>query len=115
MTTPVPVTFKPTAMLALYDDKGKTRATLDDGEINFENSAGKLSAQLGNSTVMVAGDGNSGAVMAPGIVGAFDEQGFSATLGVANLQTPRTGETQKRSAASLVLFDKDKNVIWKAP
>jgi hypothetical protein len=29
--------------------------------------------------------------------------------------TPRTGETHKTSAASLVLFDKDKNVIWKAP
>jgi hypothetical protein len=44
-----------------------------------------------------------------------DDQGFEATLGTQELVTPRTGETHKTSAASLVLFDKDKNVIWKAP
>ncbi len=38
-----------------------------------------------------------------------------ATLGRSALVTPRTGETQMRSAASLVMFDKNKNVIWKAP
>jgi hypothetical protein len=48
-------------------------------------------------------------------VGLFDENGFEAELGRTDLVTPRTGETQKRSAASLVLFGKDKNVIWKAP
>jgi hypothetical protein len=45
----------------------------------------------------------------------FDGQGFEAQLGVSDLVTPRTGETRKTSAASLILFDKDKNVIWKAP
>jgi hypothetical protein len=44
-----------------------------------------------------------------------DADGFAATLGVTDLVTPRTGETHKTSAASLVLFNKDKNVIWKAP
>jgi hypothetical protein len=44
-----------------------------------------------------------------------DDQGFAATLGVKDLVTPRTGETHKTSAASLVMFDKAKNVIWKAP
>lgn len=44
-----------------------------------------------------------------------DDQGFKATLGTADLVTPSTGETHKTSAASLVLFDKDKSVIWKAP
>jgi hypothetical protein len=48
-------------------------------------------------------------------VGLFDEQGYEATLGRRALATPRTGETQMRSAASLVMFDKKKNVIWKAP
>lgn len=44
-----------------------------------------------------------------------DDQGFSADLGVQDLVTPRTGETQKTSAASLILFDKNKSVIWKTP
>jgi hypothetical protein len=44
-----------------------------------------------------------------------DAEGFAATLGATDLVTPRTGEKHKTSAASLVLFDKDKNVIWKAP
>jgi hypothetical protein len=44
-----------------------------------------------------------------------DPQGFSASFGVTDLITPSTGETHKTSAASLVLFDKKKSVIWKAP
>jgi hypothetical protein len=44
-----------------------------------------------------------------------DAQGYSAILGSGGLVTPTTGETHQTSAASLILFDKDKNVIWKAP
>jgi len=44
-----------------------------------------------------------------------DNEGFQTTVGTALLETTRTGETHKTSAASVVLFDKDKNVIWKAP
>jgi hypothetical protein len=45
----------------------------------------------------------------------WDRAGYSAILGNAGLVTPRTGEAHQTSAASLVLFDKEKNVIWKAP
>jgi hypothetical protein len=44
-----------------------------------------------------------------------DEQGYSAALGNTDLVTPRTGETSKTSAASVVLFGKDKKVLWQAP
>ena len=44
-----------------------------------------------------------------------DAQGFQAQLGVSELVTPSTGETHRTSVASLVLFGKDKHVIWKAP
>jgi hypothetical protein len=44
-----------------------------------------------------------------------DKEGFEAKIGVAGLVTPRTGETHTTSAASVVLLDKDKTVIWKAP
>ena len=36
-------------------------------------------------------------------------------IGSIDLETPRTGETHKTSAASVVLFDKDKQVVWQAP
>jgi hypothetical protein len=50
-----------------------------------------------------------------GTVELTDAQGFQSTLGATALVTPKTGETHKTSAASLVMFDKKQNVIWKAP
>ncbi|MBI1955436.1 MAG: hypothetical protein HYS38_03485 [Acidobacteria bacterium] len=44
-----------------------------------------------------------------------DSGGFKTTIGTADLETIQTGETHKTSAASVVLFDKDGKVIWKAP
>ncbi len=44
-----------------------------------------------------------------------DPEGFQTTVGSTNLVTPRTGETHKTSAASLVLFGKDGKVLWSAP
>jgi len=61
------------------------------------------------------GDQTSGLVVGRYSVSLFDEHGFATTLGRAGLVTPRTGETQLTSAASLTMFDKNKTVIWKAP
>ena len=44
-----------------------------------------------------------------------DAQGFETRIGSTDLVTPRTGETHKTSAASVVLFGKDRNVLWSAP
>jgi len=44
-----------------------------------------------------------------------DAQGYTAIVGSSGLVTPHTGESHQTSAASLLLFDKEKNVIWKAP
>jgi hypothetical protein len=49
------------------------------------------------------------------VVGVRDDGGFSAALGRSDLETIRTGETHKTSAASLTLFGKNKKVIWSAP
>jgi hypothetical protein len=38
-----------------------------------------------------------------------------ATLGSASLESSRAGTVEKRSESSLVLFNKDGNVIWSAP
>ena len=44
-----------------------------------------------------------------------DKQGFQTRIGSSALQTLRTGETHKTSAASLVMFGKDGKVLWSAP
>ena len=44
-----------------------------------------------------------------------DSNGFRSVIGMTPLVTPTTGETHKTSAASLVMFDKDGNGIWRAP
>jgi hypothetical protein len=59
--------------------------------------------------------GNLISAIIGGGIKVSDGQGFEATLGTTDLVTPRTGESHKTSAASLVMFDKDENVIWKAP
>jgi hypothetical protein len=86
--------------LHLLDPKGHERTYLDPGSVEVQDfdQNGRTSTNL-----------------KPGSVAVKDSQGFQATLGTQELVTPRTGETHKTSAASLVLFDKDQNVIWKAP
>jgi hypothetical protein len=107
---PVPVTYNPRPMLSLYDEKGQATGMLDDDSITFV----KSHVLLGNG-VLLMGDQTAAVVVSPYNVGLSDEQGFQATLGRTSLVTPRTGEKQMTSAASLVMFDKNKNVIWKAP
>ncbi len=113
--------------LALYDSQGQERGTfLADNSgayIRLSDSNGSTKTLLRESVVSVF-DGFLGAVntgdktsvsMLPGQVTVIDNQGFQATMGIRELVTPRTGETHKTSAASLILLAKDGNVIWKAP
>jgi hypothetical protein len=44
-----------------------------------------------------------------------DIEGFETSIGITDLVTPHTGESHKTSAASLVMFDKEKKVLWRAP
>jgi hypothetical protein len=44
-----------------------------------------------------------------------DAQGYSSVVGSAVLVKPSTGESRHAPAASLVLFNKENRVIWKAP
>jgi hypothetical protein len=57
----------------------------------------------------------AGVSLTPDSVTVTDDAGFEAVVGTEDLVTPTTGETHKRSAASLVLLDKNKTVIWNAP
>jgi hypothetical protein len=87
----------------INDGQGRGRGTFqahDDGALlSLSDAKGYLKAALG-----------------PGYLDVSDDEGFEAALGTqSGLVTTRTGETHKTSAASLLLFDKNKNVIWKAP
>jgi len=42
-------------------------------------------------------------------------QGYSIAVGGTELVTPSTGTTTKRSTASIVMFDREKHVVWEAP
>lgn len=44
-----------------------------------------------------------------------DRDGFMAQLGFAELLTPKTGTKSQTSAASIILFDQGKKVLWSAP
>jgi hypothetical protein len=48
-------------------------------------------------------------------VSVTDKEGYSADLGRTDLVVPKTGKKEQTPTASLVLFNKDKNVLWSAP
>jgi len=127
-TKNLPVTFSPSPTLTLYDLKGKTRIYLDgDGNIKAGfisvgdsqgNTLGSLSAiaNYGAGLSLSNGQGEQRLLLEPGHLELSDDAGFKSSLGVTkDIVTVRTGETHQTSAASLILFDKEQNVIWKAP
>jgi hypothetical protein len=117
-TEKVPVTAGPSPTLFFYDQKGELKAAFDDGDVAFYEPKGGdgLHSLFGHGFLALLGDSrNAGTFLTPYNLEVVDDQGFYAQLGIAALETPGTGETHKTSAASLVLFNKNKNVIWRAP
>ena len=88
--------------LALYDTAGKPRAGLRVGakgpELALFDAAGKPRAWLTEDSLHLE-----------------DAQQFRAVVGVTGLKTIETGERHTTSAAAVTLFDKDGEVIWRAP
>lgn len=100
--------FTDAPSLQLYDPQGKVQAALgvttDGPGLALTDANGKAQSLL-----------EAGSLKVWGSLNVFDGEGFQTTIGSADLTTPRTGETHKTSAASVVLFDKEKKVLWKAP
>jgi hypothetical protein len=92
--------------LALYDASEKVRARLgawpEGPGLKLYDANGKPRAGLA-----VTSDGPT--------LGLNDATGFKTRIGVTGLVTPATGETHTTSAASIVLFGKDRKVLWSAP
>jgi len=117
--------------LELYDAEGKARTTIETSE---DRSSIDLS-NPGNTAIssMWAGSEKSGGsgVAVTETAGTFrvilngnifgpqlaleDKQGYSTEIGKSDLVLTKTGRKEQTPAASIVLFDKDKKVLWSAP
>lgn len=82
------------------------------------NLMGEHVEREGSSGPLVALGFNRGHVLvdadAPRIK-VMDAEGFETHIGSTDLIVTQTGTTSKTSAASVVLFDKGKKVLWSAP
>jgi hypothetical protein len=94
--------------LRLVDKDGKVRGLLSvdsDGNPNFF-----LHDKSEKGGIVLAIDPNGSSVR------VLDENGNSrAVLGSTDLKKTRSGYVEKRPLSSLVLLDKNKDVVWKSP
>jgi len=81
---------------------GKAAVTLNPNNLSLEGTVGKLRIALNPE----AGGPN---------LTIEDNEGYSTVLGRSDLPLTKTGKREQTPAASLVLFDKDKKVLWAAP
>jgi hypothetical protein len=98
-------------------------ASEDASDLHFfgsHNGGMTLGVNYGDPAIaMVDADGNGGADIAFSGAGPSlalsDRTGFSSVVGATQLKAQARREPHPTSAASVVLLDKDKNVIWQAP
>jgi len=81
---------------------GKATVTLKPDDLALEGPVGKLRVALNRE----AGGPN---------LTVEDNEGYSTVLGRSDLLPTKTAKREQTPAASLVLFDKDKRVLWAAP
>jgi hypothetical protein len=131
--------------IELYDESGKPRVAIESsknaGELIILDESGKprltieSSKDIGELIMLGSGAGKELAIFSgsgvsmSGEVGGFrvnvgeggpslelnDNEGYSTTLGSTDLVAIASGRKERTPAASLVLFGKDKKVLWSAP
>jgi hypothetical protein len=124
----------------LTNDSGQTLLTLSDstGQINSSIGTGTSGSSLSlgsadaNGSVLLTSASNNWfpALRMTGSGGKLelylngesgpklaieDSDGYSSVLGRSDLIQAKTGKKEQTPAASLVLFDKEKKVLWSAP
>jgi hypothetical protein len=114
--TPVPA-------LVLLDEEGHLTARVEGSKLSFYDGSGErerlaLAYQVmgsglhfyetnGDASVLITDAGGP-------VISLRDKGGYQLTAGTTSLVTPQTGETTSTSAASLLMFDKEGKVIWRA-
>jgi len=110
-------------VLWFYDVAGEKVTTLVEGGIMFDNPGSSTSSYLYSGGASIK-DSEEELLLVPGslmvlgdtpTITITDDEGFQAVLGSTSTVETRTGKTNQTSAASLILFGKDKKVIWSAP
>jgi hypothetical protein len=97
--------------------------SMDSSDLHFFGSRKNgmnLGLDSGNPDIFLMGaEGNGGARITFGENGPTltleDAKGFSTIVGAVKLEKPANSGSRHRAAASIVLLDKDKNVIWQTP
>ena len=98
---------------------GFLSATLTLGNA-FSKSNGHIFLSAGQfNSVSVSGSAgifsvNTDENLGPSVT-VTDKEGYSTSVGRADLETTGTGRKTRTPAASVVLFGKDKKVLWSAP
>jgi hypothetical protein len=95
----------------------------DASDLHFfgsRKSGMNLGLDSGNPDIsMMGAEGNGGARITFGKDGPTltleDAKGFSTIVGATQLEKPASSGAHSASAASIVLLDKDKKVIWQSP
>jgi len=95
-------------VLSLYDQNGKPRAGL--GVLADGTPGLALHDQNGKERLLLNVTTNG-----PSLILQDENSKARAVLGQTVLEVKATGTVEQRPASSLVLFDKDGKVIWKAP
>jgi hypothetical protein len=120
--------------LVLYDERGQERASVATWEEQAKIYLSGGSSITSPSSSMWAGmpgkDGAGvgitgpsgvvrmnldGAVIGGPQIGLQDKEGYETHIGKTDLVVTKTGKTEQTSAASVVMFDKEKKVLWSAP
>jgi hypothetical protein len=120
--------------LVLYDDRAQqmaTFATSDEEARIYLGSSGSIPNSTSSSIwAGVPGkDGSGVGITGPsGVVrmnldgmiggpqiGLLDKEGYETNIGKTDLVSRKTGKTEQTSAASVVMFDTEKKVLWSAP
>ena len=95
----------------------------DSSDLHFfgsRKSGMNLGLDSGNPDISVMGaEGSGGAGITfrengPSLT-LVDAKGFSTIVGATQLEKPANGGTHSTSAASIVLLDRDKKIIWRTP
>jgi hypothetical protein len=111
------ISAAPDPNISIYPVGGRGRPVEALLRLSFLNNEPDLTLRSGR--VNLSGPYRSGVLLTfdegRSVLSLRDSEGFESDLGGSSLVTTKTGETHERSAASLVLFDKDGKVLWSAP
>ncbi len=101
----------------LIIEEGNLGTTIRSSHISLDGGAGYPSTSIWSSHISLDDkDGYARTFIGRDYITLNDEEhNTRAVLGSTDLKVPKTGTVIKRSPSSLVLFDKEGKVIWKAP